>query len=300
MYRTILVPLNGEPRAERALPLAEALARRTGARLVLLRGPLERERERIDPESRVTATAEAQAYLDTLVGQLAARGDVADAVTPYAEPATAILEETRLRHVGLIVMTTHGRGGPDRWAHGSVAAAVLAAAPVPVLLTRDWRPQHPGAPFGERPAILVPLDGSAFGEAVLPLARDLAEVLGGELVLARVATPPPPRPLELGFPDIGAEVAVAKGEAVDYLARLAEHVTPGVPIRRIVRIAAIGSVADTLLAIGRESGAACIAMATHGRTGTRRALLGSVADRLLREGEIPLMLVRPTSAQVAP
>lgn len=296
--RTILVPLDGSPLAERALPYAEALARASGARLALVWASLVRDRPAADePEAR--RVAEEEAYLAEVARRLAERGLDAETALRFADPAAAIVEEARAQDVDLLVMATHGRGGLGRWVYGSVAEAVLARPPAPILLVRAGAPGWEAAWPGERPRLLAPLDGSAFAEEALPVAESLAEALGGELVVVRAV----PRPgLDFGpdwvvAPILEDELANAETEARDYLDRLAARLArEGRAAQAALRV---GDPAGVIAAVGRERGAALVVMATHGHTGLGRVVLGSVADAVLRHGTLPLLLVRPQTLRDA-
>ena len=89
--------------------------------------------------------------------------------------------------VDLIVMSTHGRGGLGRLYYGSVADEVLRGSPVPVLLVHASSRIVPPAASGSR--VVVPLDGSAFGEVAIEQAVDLARTVAADLVLLRVVEP---------------------------------------------------------------------------------------------------------------
>lgn len=139
--------------------------------------------------------------------------------------------------------------------------------------------------------ILVPLDGSQTAEAVLVHAKALAYSEGAEIVLLSVAANPA---LEFAFedPTLAAQIvsdqeAKVKTYMVDAEAKLKGE---GFKVSAIVRE---GSVADTILDVAGEIGADVIAMSTHGRTGPARWLIGSVADRVVRNSKIPVMLIRP-------
>lgn len=144
MYRKILVPLDGSELAERALEHALEVARGSQARLTLMRCPLE-----IDPlvlqaaltkgpchheALREMSQKEAESYL----GQLAARPELKEVVddtqTPMGNPPEQILRTAQKGHYDLIVLSSHGRGGLDRFMFGSVADKVVRHAHCPVLV----------------------------------------------------------------------------------------------------------------------------------------------------------------------
>jgi nucleotide-binding universal stress UspA family protein len=131
MYRRILVALDGSPRAERALPHAEALTARLGAMLVLLRvtapGP--------DPAGALDAERrEADRYLAAWYGRLTAKGLRVHYERPEGPPAPLIAEHSRNQDADLIVLTSQGQGRASGPAVGRVAEALIQSAPCPVLL----------------------------------------------------------------------------------------------------------------------------------------------------------------------
>jgi nucleotide-binding universal stress UspA family protein len=297
MYRLILVPLDGSEFGERALPAAVALAQATKATLILLRAAGATATPDEEPAAAQSkAVADAETYLADVARRLAAQGIVAETSAPYAEAAQGILAEAAKREADLIVMCTHGRSGLGRWVYGSVAGDVLARSPVPVLLVR---PTGPLAHFsvGAAPKVLLPLDGSAFSEAALPHAVLLTRALAGKLVILRGVVPSLgyyPDPV-LGQPyvnDIGERILREEEDAArQYVTDVAQRLTAdGLTVQTLVRV---GFPSDTILDEAKASGAEIIVMATHGRTGLRELLLGSVALDVVRRGGLPLLLVRP-------
>jgi nucleotide-binding universal stress UspA family protein len=150
-YRTILVPLDGSPAAEQALPHAEALARRFEASLVVVRAaPAHAPRGVVSPgaaalvhpagviesENRDAEREEASRYVRHAADALAGHGVAAHADAPEGDAAEAILRRARELPADLIVMTSHGRGGLTRLLFGSVADVVLRHTPCPVLIVR--------------------------------------------------------------------------------------------------------------------------------------------------------------------
>jgi nucleotide-binding universal stress UspA family protein len=143
------------------------------------------------------------------------------------------------------------------------------------------------------PRILVPLDGSAFGEAALPLAGPIARRIGAELELVKVYVPFPhpdvPR-------DLAEEVeAEIRARDFSYLDDMSQEV------RREFEVPVTTALLDggVEAALMRHAGAHppdLIVMSTHGRSGPSRFFLGATADRLLRELHRPMLIVRPTTA----
>ncbi len=293
MARTIVVPLDGSPLAERAIPFAVSLAGATEAQLLLVQAVWSRDVPGIDAtDTRLAEMVEAEAYLDARSRELARQGITAETTAVFAPPVEAIIEESSLRDAELIVMTTHGRGGLGRWIMGSTATALLAKAPAPILLVRAWHSRRAVERLRQGAAVLVPLDGSALAEEALPVAKRLAKALHGEVVLIGVVPPtdtaltPAGMAAALFHDDTYRRTAEARDYLVQLTGRLAAQ---GYAASHEVRA---GQPAATIDAIGRERGASVVVMATHGRSGLDRLLLGSVAEAVVRAGSFPTLLVR--------
>ena len=133
----VLVPLDGSPLAEMALPTAiEVLRDSPDATLVLLRAVEVTALPGIDPiEAQVAVVGEAESYLEGVAARLRGEGRPRVITSVWYSGATeAIVEAARVRGVGLIVMSTHGRTGLRRVILGSVAESVLRRTPTPILL----------------------------------------------------------------------------------------------------------------------------------------------------------------------
>jgi nucleotide-binding universal stress UspA family protein len=140
--------------------------------------------------------------------------------------------------------------------------------------------------------ILVPLDGSKVAEGVLPHAKALAYSEGAELILLTVGTNPA---MDFAFSDPGlAESAVQEQEdrSKKYIAAVeAQLKSAGFKTSTLLRL---GSVAEVILEVADELQVDCIAMSTHGRTGPARWLLGSIAERVVHNSKVPVLLIRAT------
>ena len=304
MPRIVLVPLDGSPLGERALPYAEMLAGKGDGGLVLVRAvpylsrPANDEPYPTLAAARAAATREARDYLEGVAARLAARGIVAEIAVLEEDEALGIVGEAGRRGAGLIAMTTHGRSGLGRWLYGSVAEEVLARAPIPTLLVRAWLPGGGAATLGERPRLLVPLDGSPQAEEALPVAEALADELAAELVLLRAVARPdlPLAPDALLAPLLREELAAEQAEAETYVRGLAErYAREGRAVQAVVRVwqPGLDMAASVIDAVGRERGAALVIMTSGRRTGLERVVFGSVADATIRHGTLPVVLVRP-------
>jgi nucleotide-binding universal stress UspA family protein len=145
--------------------------------------------------------------------------------------------------------------------------------------------------------VVVPVDGSEVAEAILPFVLDIAGPLGLEVVLVRVNRPIPPLAVEGTRAMCVDDVEGRREEAEAYLAGLAEELA-GAGVRAETRVRRGEPVAE-ILAAARAEDADLIAMTTHGRTGAARLLFGSVAEGVLREAGIPVLLMRQTDREIA-
>jgi nucleotide-binding universal stress UspA family protein len=282
--RTILVPLDGTAQSQRVLPHAEALAMGTDGWLLLMEAA--EGHAFYDEDARLahrTAVAAAEQYLTGLERSERGRGVAAARLVLEGPPVPAILEAAADSDADLIVMATHARTGLDRLVVGSVAEEVLRRSSVPLLLVPPGATAPPPSEGTLR--VLVPLDGSHLAEAALEAAAALAPPSRLELLLLHVAAPD----------RLGARRPPTR-ETVAERMRAAERLRPlraaGAAVTTAVRSG--GDPAGTIAAVARERSCHVIAMATHGRSGLARLLLGSVAASTLARASVPVLLVRPT------
>jgi nucleotide-binding universal stress UspA family protein len=296
MFKNILVPVDGSPVAEAALPYARALAAHTGAHLILVRAA-HGQRPLGDAGDQQRVIAEAEDYLTVHARQLAKQGFEVETGVPFGGSAAKwILEEIDLRHADMVVMATHDRIGPDRWVHGSVAEVVVGHSAVPVLLVL---PTH-GAQLAERlaaerPVLVVPLDGSELAEAALPMASEFAATFGGHIVLVGVVPGPGDLVAAQGgvMTYVGDDDAALQADAQNYLNGIGNQLTAdGLSVAVSVRP---GNPAQQIAAAATEHHAAAVVMASHGRTGIVRSILGSVAGQTLHHSPCPVLLIRPAT-----
>jgi len=282
--RTLLVPLDGSRLAEQALAYAEVLASRLEAKLLLVRiAELDDRREAYLTARDEEAHHAAGEYVGALAEEVSQRGVPARGVVRCGRAAAWILEEARLRQADLIVMTAHGMGCAGPAACGRVASEVLSRAQVPVLLV-PTDPSRAVALLAQRqPRILVPLDGSLAAEEALVVAKALADRLDAELWLSTAY----PRQEDASR----RQMALTRIEALSYLAQLRLHLAlEGYRARMEVRP---GPPAEVIGEVYHHRDAALVVMATHSRIGRDWLPTGSVPSRLIGDGTMPLLLVRP-------
>lgn len=283
MIRTVLVPLDASTAAETVIPYVELIASRTGADVRLLTVV------RSDEESR--QVGDAHAYLEKTANELRGRSLSCETEVAAGHEAQAILDQADAKDADLIAMSTHGRSGLMRWVLGSVAQKVVHGASRPLLLVR-------ARDDGERPPvtierILVPLDGSPLSLGVLPYVEEMAEALGASLVLYNGVPPLDIYPgTEMTPARVGGIIDDLLAQGQSFLTQVADEIEGRgkVKARSVVTI---GFPVDEIARIAAEIDVGLIAMATHGRSGVNRWLMGSVADGVVRRAELPCLLLRP-------
>ena len=299
----ILVGLDGSPLAASILGTVRTLAERLGAELTLLHvvhlpesframadltldGVVERERR------------EAEGYLRRIAHELHGAGVTARTAVGVGDAAAEIVRAADRERSDLLAFATHGRSGLGRWLHGSVADTVLHTTTRPLLLLR---------PSAEVPAVthvrrvIVPLDGSPVAEESLPLARELARRLAVPMELLRVV-----EIASLAFagdPYVGVYVDYARvlqaledGAAASLETIAARERQEGVTVEVT---ATSGVPAESIARAQAERPGSLVVIGSHGRTGWRAAVLGSVARRVVALAAGPVLVVRPTAAVTA-
>ncbi|MDA0264815.1 MAG: universal stress protein [Chloroflexi bacterium] len=298
MYQRILVPLDGSRLSEQVLPWTRALGRAFGSRIELLRIVPGHLQGRQEPGGGLNLHTQALEYLNRMKASL---GNLDVSVSCLVEehgPAACISREARKEPDTLVAISTHGRMGIGRWVMGSVMDQVLRTSGKPMLVVRPGPghgPRHGtegnNAPEAEVAikSIIMPLDGSSVSEnQISPHVVALAKNLDLEVVLLMV-------PYE-------HEQAASQ----NYLEKVNERLSSqGVSsVRELVRK---GRPGDAIVAVAQETEASMVAITTHGRSGVRRlirrdgeALMwGSIADRVVRHCERPVLMVRPPDPEPA-
>jgi nucleotide-binding universal stress UspA family protein len=143
--------------------------------------------------------------------------------------------------------------------------------------------------------LLVPLDGSQLAEAVLPAVERMAGHFQAAVTLLHVLERRPPATIH------GERHLTDRAEAETYLGVIAERLrTAGTAVTTHVHAAGEGDVARSIVDHVQEINADLVVLCTHGASGFRRVLFGSIAQQVLQRGATPILLIRPTETEKAP
>lgn len=298
MPEKLLVPLDGSKLSEIVLPYVEEIAGTDGYEVTLInvRSPAE---DPYHPDLKVHLEEIAkktqnniQKYLKSNHGKSQeVKIAIVGSGTLITNTAKGILDYTDGENVAMIIMATHGRTGISLWALGSVAEKVVKASSSPVLLVRANTARDKKSTISN---ILMPLDGSKQSEVVLSSAGNLLSALKTKVTLFHVITQP-----YYSYTGTDGMINVSysldelkkkKIEAISYLQKEGKKleqkdITTSIEVKT-------GQPAEEIMLFAKENDIDIVAMSTHGCSGFHSAGHGSVADKVLHEGNIPLLLVR--------
>ena len=291
----ILFPTDFSEGARQAFPQAVFLADWHDAALHLLN--VHEEPDDPDAVSLPVSTDTLAEWLDipeheSSLPDLNALSLVQEQVTSDSPPER-ILAYAEDVDVDLIVMGTHGRRGLHRMLIGSVTEEVVRKAPCPVLTVRT---RAQAAPQKDVHRILVPIDFSEASVAALRHAKEIALTYGAEIDLLHVVR-------EIAYPSAyGFEPAhFSMDEFLDRAeSKLGELAQDEIGVEHAMVEATVGDPATGILDYVSANDCDLVVLATHGRTGVERFLIGSVAERVLRRAPTPVFVVPPGRKSLLP
>ncbi len=297
MFSKILLPLDGSKTAEIVLPHARSLALKFHLPVTLLyvvniaelathlsAGNAQFMDAMVDGEIK-----RGRSYLSGLVNRFDGLSVVCAVEKGRADEG--IVHKAAEDKRALITMATHGRSGLNRWLLGSVAEKVLRATANPLLLVRA---SEGTATVGKvnLESIVIPLDGSELAESTLAHAVEIAAGLNLEVILLR--TFDLPASAYYGTDDYLPKYeelrARAKAEARNYL----DGKIAGLKARGLNKVSAAvreGPAAEQIIEFTRDHAGSLVAMCTHGRSGIRRWVLGSVTEKVVRHCGDPVLVI---------
>ena len=290
MLEKILIPLDGSKLSDASLCHGVELARAFASEMHLLgvcEGPDEKHHRLM------------QVYLEKNVEVMrrTASGKPLNVKTVVlcGEPADRIIEYATRERMSLLITVTHGHAGIMPWTMGSTANKIVHGALVPVLLLRAAEVKKRGPQKSIFSKMLLPLDGSEAGETALPLVLEIAARLKTEVTLLSV--------VESGqqvhtiggldfirFPE--QHVRKMKSDLSAYLdAAVQRFRDRGIEARGELRS---GHAAEEILKCAKAAAVRLVAMSSHGKSGLREWVFGSVSNKILHAGKNHLLLTKPS------
>jgi nucleotide-binding universal stress UspA family protein len=286
--KTILTPSDFSADAERAIETATTLARSYGATLHLLH-VVQPPIQPVGPEMAVAPVEFWRELHAAAAKRLARTKQKIDAAGVRCElevvddiPGFAIAAAAERVHADLVVMGSRGLTGLKHVVLGSVAERTVRYSKCPVLIVKD-------KPHAVR-TILVPMDFSPAAHAALDFAKSLAQKAGhAHLVLVHAYYVPVELEQYLVSHGDGAFDRLSKAVTKDLEKILLDLQNAGLSAEYVARA---GTPERIVLEVAGEKKADLIAIGTHGRRGLSHLFLGSVAERVVRMAEVPVLTVQ--------
>lgn len=316
MFKKIMVCLDGSELAEGVVPYAAEIARAYRSRLILFRSvyvssgmslnipgyaAIPVQTSHFEEELR-EEIKNAETYLNARAELLKTEtGLEAEVETVLGAPAASIVSYADNNDVDIITISTHGRSGLGRAFLGSTADYVLRQSGLPNLVIRPKTktpvlPESGSGSYLER--MLVCLDGSHLAEQILPYVTNYARTSGNRVELLQVIKITDYE--TTGSPVTTEAVASRNDEylkqqtekAQNYLANIGDSLLQvGIGVRW--HVLSDRDVGKAIISFANTNDIGMIAMCTNGYGGLKRALFGSIADHILRNSGLPVLVIKP-------
>ena len=295
MFDRILVPLDRSALAECVLPHVIALARALDSQttvLHVLSGADEPDRLRaVDPLEWQLRQAEAESYLQGICARLKEAAVPCEAQARTGDAAELIVGFAHDQDIPLIVTASHGQSGLSGWNVSSVVQKVIMRTHASLMVVRSYETAPADTNALQYRRILVPLDGSARAESILPLATVLARIPETQVLITHVVqrpamprrTPPSQEDTELA----GRLVERNREEAENYLETIRMQLSPSAAETRLV---IANQVATALHELVAEERIDLVLLSAHGYSGETHWPHGSVVASFLAYGSSPLLI----------
>ena len=298
MYNKIVVPLDGSNIAETVLPYVRELADSLKSEIELLgvvEPVLEGVRDYIYSKHHISVDEallkQTEDYLKKASAYfIGAPGAVTTKVV-NGIASEKIIEEAGKDPSTLIAMSTHGRSGIGRWAMGSVTDKVLHTTSKPMLIVRGSE-QNPAAAAAKFRNVVVPLDGSPVAEQALGTVGALAKAMKLKVTIARVTPPASSYYQYSEYPAInfGQFAEEVDKDANKYLEAVEQKLKRD-GVGQVDKVLLHGNAAAAIIDEIKKIPDSFVIMTTHGLSGVKRAVIGSVTDRVVTESDRPVLVV---------
>lgn len=335
MFKRILVPLDGSPLAEGAIPHAELFARIFGSNITLLQvlepTSYHENPEAVDPLSWQIRKTEADMYMQGIALRIRKnlsekslqskneKKSRVDYAIREGKTAENIIDFAHSENIDLLVISTHGSSGLSRWNLSSVTQKVINLIYLSVLIVRAYDRSNKDESISRYRRILIPIDSSRRAECSLPAGIELArgEMSAGstpgnagdetKLILAAVIRPPEvpiPEPVPVEISQLTQQLLQVSRQAVDkYFNEMKERL----PVDCETCVVESAGVASAIQKLADEEDIDMVVLCAHGYSGKVNRPYGTVARNYIEHGTKPVLViqdvprsqVRPTAAEVA-
>lgn len=289
MFKRILLPLDGSEQSEKALAYGEELAVRLGSELVLYHVHRHDQQEQEHLYS---------VYLESIAarlrGKLRKTGAKVTTQVEAGDPQHSICDLVGKNEIDLIIMAASSSSGMKVGkALGSVTDHVCRTVPIPVMLIRPESVRPTGSKGRLLKRLLIPLDGSELSRLALSVGEGLAAELKLSITIFQMAS-------MIRLYNDGSEAA-AYGIYERFnetekrrVSTEMQETAKGLRAKGIKATSKVTSGFDAayeIIELSKKAGVDLVVMSTHGRTGLGRWVFGNVAEKVLRHGQTPLLLV---------
>jgi nucleotide-binding universal stress UspA family protein len=295
MFDKILLPLDGSQMAEAAIPYVRDLAARLGSDIFLVH---------VCPPEHQQYVHMHQIYMNSLVEGMKAflknPKTKIEAEVVVGDPLKTLFDYSRLKNINLIALTTHGSQGFKPWTLGDVADKIVRGSGIPTLLIRlknatDLEPRKTSIEN-----ILAPVDNSDASKVSLPFAVGMAAKMKAKVTVFSMAQTAYAQSMDSSGSGLGINwdsVDKASVQATaEYLKTLSEDI--GKQGVQVDSVSLLGfDAAYEILEQEKKGKYDLVVMATRGRSSIARWAFGSVAEKVLREGNLPILLIKEKGAK---
>jgi nucleotide-binding universal stress UspA family protein len=284
MLERILVPLDGSKGSELVLSFLRRLPIDRKTKIIVAR-IVEPGAKDPGPGFAEESLEFAETYLRQVASGLSSAGMLVGTAVRSDHVAEALVSIVKGEGVSMIALSTHGRTASVDRPFGGVTEQLIRTSPVPILAVPSfsWSVQVTCADPAVPPlrSILVTTDGSSYGDAVAPLAAELATRSGAEVTLLQLS-------IAMGSESRAVSEQAAAEKHLQGLARI--FARKGIPTHCVTgRVSPVNGI----LEVTKNHNIDLIAMSTHGRARHFESAVGSVTQAVLHQAGIPVLMVRP-------
>lgn len=272
--------------AAQAIPYARAVAKATGAELVLLSSVKTHTQALRD--AFVETSKQREDYLQGVCEELSAEGLKVSTEVRAGFLADCTKELIEEKDIDLVITSTRGKSGNKHWLSGGVSSKLMSAITKPVLLVHTTE-EEPITKIPEFNRMLVSLDGSIVSENALPITRSISKAFNSEVILLSV--PQVPEVQNYRAPSNAVEQIRSRmvGTMEDFLHAVSRSLgEDGLKTRTLIT----GSLpVRTIVSTGEEENVDLIVLTSRGRGGLDHLFVGSVAERVVAETNKAVLMV---------